>query len=163
MMPAEDAMSETPAQSLAAHFEECARLLRAHPELFTPAALDVVGVVAGLSVRTTRQAARERPALAILRDVAGPLLTGVARVTRGDRLAWSLLYHLRRGWVDAANGIRARERRRAPLMVLDVSGDRSTVASSCPRCGRVEVRDLASPAPCACGFVFESIEEGAKH
>jgi predicted Zn-ribbon and HTH transcriptional regulator len=161
---------ETPHEVVAAYFEECSRLLRAHPELFDAEALSRVGVVAGLSARVTRMAARGEPTLSIVRDVGSTLLLGIAQVagmrpgsmrpgskpSTYDRATLLLLAGVRRGYVRAAQHVLpgpVEER-------VDVFEDaaRPRVSSACPRCDDRVVRDLASPAPCAkCGFVFAAV------
>jgi hypothetical protein len=180
MMKPEDAMSartitpavETPQQILAAYFEECARMLRKHPELFEKSALEHVGVVAGLSTRVVRLAARGAPLTSIVRDVGSLLFEGVAQVAGAgvrasgprERIVLLLLAGARRGWVKAGEQAMADEARRHPLMTAEIGADGAFIVSGCLRCGKLERRPVEAPSPCeACGFVFKSVydDEGA--
>lgn len=163
---------ETTQQVLAAYFEECARMLRKHPELFDAAALGHVGVVAGLSTRVVRSAARGERLAKIVRTSAGELLRAIAAdagltggVMRGtDRQVLALLAGARRGYVRAAELLMEREALalvrlgEIPGAVVEYEEGPATIESPCPRCGARATRDLRSPAPCAeCGFVFEGV------
>lgn len=160
---------ETKHEAIAAHFNECARLLREHPELFDDRALEHVGLAAGLSVRTTRLAARGHSLVAIVRELSGALVTAVAAdaglrggsLRGADRVVLGLLAGARRGYVAAAERATLLERRRNPPMQFSIgesANGRPTMTSPCPRCGAVATRDLAAPDPCAaCGFAFAAV------
>ena len=157
---------ETSQEILAAHFEECARILRKHPELFGAQALEHVGIVAGLSTRVVRLAARGLGLVQIMRDVGGPFVAGLYNVSKTNRVAMGLLAGARRGFVQAANRSLARELLKNQSRVVRVSpptgyalkGGRPHVISSCPRCGTMARRDLQAPAPCStCGFAFAPV------
>lgn len=150
---------ETTQQALAAHFEECARILHAHPELFTEEALTHVRVVAGLSTRVVRQAARRTPLTQILRDVSGLLLGDLVRVAKRDRLTLGILAGARRGYLQGMKRAMLLELRRCPLYTLDTSAETPTITSACPHCGDVAPRDLSAPAPCQpCGYLFARVD-----
>lgn len=158
-------------EALAAHFEECARLLRAHAALFDDAALENVGVIAALSTRAVRLAARRFPLSHIMREVSGSLLRDLARaagvrplgeVKSSDRLAVALLAGARRGYLAAVERIMTADRRRHPLyMNMREDGEeRLQIESACPRCGVSAFRDAQEPDACSeCGFEFEVIED----
>lgn len=157
-------MTETRQEQLAAFFEESARLLRKHPQLFNEQALEHVGVAAGISVRVVRLAARGASLRVIVSEAGAGLFETVARLAgvagHGeikppiDRNVVALLAGARRGWVRAADRMSEHAAARA-LMVVKPDGDRYSIVSACPRCATIATRDLEDPAPCACGFVFE--------
>lgn len=153
-------MEETQHEALAAHFGECARMLREHPELFDARAIAHVGVVAGLATRVVRLAARGHTTVQVFREVGGTLLAAIARgPAKGDRVALGLLAGARRGFVRAADRALALEARRHPRYELHAGdGGAPEIVSPCPRCGATARRDLRAPEPCAgCGFVFAEV------
>lgn len=149
-------MSETTQQKLAAHFEECARMLRKHPELFGDKALEIIGSVSALSMTVCRAAARKRGLVAIMFQAADPLLQSLHRAAGTDRASLILLAKLRRGWIDGTALVAAHQIR-VERVALGLTGP--TITSHCPRCDARSTRDLYAPAPCSeCGFEFEAIE-----
>lgn len=130
-------------------------MLRKHPELFSPEAVRRVGVVAGLAVRTTRLAARGVSTLGIMREVAGPLLAGIAQVAGEERGVYLMLGALRRAWIDAAN------RSDAERILVEISDGEVVAHLACPGCGTIARRKARAPAMCVpCGFVFVPVDAG---
>jgi hypothetical protein len=145
---------ERAVDGIASYFEECSRLLRAHGDLFGPEALRVVAVVAALSLKVAREAAKQVAPGAILTGVADQALIGAFRAT-GDRASAALLGRVRRAWLAGV----ARAERPSLRVSARVEEDGAlSYFSSCPRCDALERRNVAAPAPCACGFQFEPME-----
>lgn len=144
---------ETPHQAVAAVFEECARLLRQHPERFGESAIEYVAIVAGLSVRVTRASAREPADLAsVIHSVVPTFFPALVKAAGRDRGALVVLAGARRGFVRATDRITALRLSRSPYVV---TAERELMLTSpCPRCETVATRPMESPPPCACGFVF---------
>jgi len=155
--------TENDHDGLAGFFEEIARMLRKHPEVFDQRAIDQIGVVAGLSTRVMRLAGRGRTTMEIVREVSGPLVADLFRISSGDRAVVELIAGARRGFVRAASAITSRDalHRAIKAAVADAPNHADPrVVSACPRCGHFEARSLTAPTPCSeCGFTFEAIAE----
>lgn len=160
-------------EALASLFDECARLLRAHRELFDDAALENVGAIAALSARVVRLSARREPLVKILRDVSGLFFHDLAyaagvgekasRAGRSaDRVVAGLLAGTRRGYLAAVERAMAAERRRHPLYLVS-KGERLQAETSCPRCGVSAFRNAEELDACSeCGYEFEPAPESAE-
>jgi hypothetical protein len=153
-------------KSVTALLEEALRILRAHPQLFTPKSFPVALIGANVAVMATRLAARKVAVDDALLDIAPKLFAMIAQSTR-DRSIRSRLHWLRVGWIEGHVGVTRRAvafaRRAGVVGVLDGDGaiEGMKVHTTCPRCGALAERSLVAPTPCSCGFKFANLEKEA--